>query len=108
MPFAWEARDALYARIAGGAKKPGQRAWIICGGARAEDRRRVVQAIGAREVRTVMLFINATECVLRLSRDHDPRPRHEMIAAIEAWHGSYEPDPNAETINLSQSHAPDA
>ncbi len=103
LPFAWEARDALYARIAGGSKKPGQRAWIICGGARAEDRRRVVQATGGRPVSTVMLFINASECVLRLSRDHDPRPRSEMVAAIEAWHRNYEPDPLAETINLSQS-----
>jgi 5-methylcytosine-specific restriction protein A len=88
--FACEARDAVYRRIAQGSTKVGHRAWITTRGASIAERQRIAATV--RSQRTVVLETNAETCVERLTSSTDPRPREEMITAIERWWCEYQPD----------------
>lgn len=89
-PFACEARDAVYKRIAQGSPTPGHRCWIITQAATSKARYEIAQA--TRASRFVVLATPADVCIERLVTSNDPRPRSEMVAAIHRWWSEYEPD----------------
>jgi predicted kinase len=88
--FACEARDAVYRRIAQGSAKVGHRAWIISQAASIAERQRIAGLV--RSQRTVVLETKLDTCVERLETSADPRPRPEMVAAVEKWWREYFPD----------------
>ena len=89
-PFACEARDAVYRRIAQGSATPGHRCWVIAGAPTSKQRYDIAQA--TRASRFVVLDTPAEVCIARLRASQDPRPRNEMIVAITRWWSQYEPD----------------
>jgi 5-methylcytosine-specific restriction protein A len=86
-PFACEARDAVYRRIAQGSSKVGHRAWVIATAADPMQRRQLVSLVRAVEV--VVLETPEATCLARLGTSLDPRPHSEMATAISRWWNEY-------------------
>lgn len=89
VPFARAAKDELVEAIEIGL--PGQRAWVIVGGASRAERQSLRQRLGA----TVIVFeVPAAECLRRIAADGSRTSRDGYWEPIVArWWQEYERDP---------------